>query len=131
MPGLTPPRRQALDILLTGGVLTKLDSAQQFRWRATGRRLSCFGTFSIRQRLQGGLDPYPRVVTGLDVRRRRRARLDAAEHGDAGGPNVQGPPPDPIVRVGPRAVPGFAPSRTKQGADWYRPSSWNQSQHPV
>jgi len=71
MPGLTPPRRQALDILLTGGVLTKLDSAQQFRWRATGRRLSCSGTFSIRQRPQGGLDQYPRVVTGLDVRRRR------------------------------------------------------------
>jgi hypothetical protein len=66
MPGPTPPRTQALDILLTGGVLTKLDSAQQFRWRATGRRLSC-----SEKRPQGGLDQCPRVVTGLHVRRRR------------------------------------------------------------
>jgi hypothetical protein len=41
----------------------------------------------------------------------KRARLDAAEHRHAGGPNVQRAAPDPIVRVGARPVPGFAVPR--------------------
>ena len=39
------------------------------------------------------------------------ARLDPAQHGETGGSNVQRPPPDPIVGVRPRAVPGFAVKR--------------------
>src|SRR5713101_4154581 len=37
-----------------------------------------------------------------------RPGLDAPEHREARGPNVQGATPDPVVRVPARAVPGFA-----------------------
>jgi hypothetical protein len=124
---LGPPHRSARKGS-SSGVSSSAPSAAGFRvvrrWKTsfTRARASAFGQRSMfchcppPARRRRATRPAGSAAAARHPRARQRPPAGSAragpvgspQHGEAGGPDVQGPPPDPIVRVCPRAVPGLA-----------------------